>query len=137
MYYHGIKAEYLHVHYPIINPIRTEQRKSPTQLRDGLNLKRRFGFEPVHLLECSEDYPRGHCLRSCSTFGDTIFVFDTIELPILILSSHERGVSHLDLRKARYCYITSVDAARHVRAWLPNLPIKIDLLLERNTIEKT
>ena len=66
MYYHGINAEYLRFHYPIINPIRSEHRRTVSQCEDGLGLKKRFGFEPVHVLVSSDTYTKQECIRQCS-----------------------------------------------------------------------
>lgn len=127
MYYHGINAEYLQFHFPILYPKRSEQQRNSEQLLDAMHLIACFGFEPVHLLQCSESYTRQECIRECGKFGDTVFVFDKLPLPILYLSSHERGVIMLDLREAKYCYATNIISARIVHKLLPDLQIRINL----------
>lgn len=125
MYYHGINAEYLHFHFPIINPKRSEGQRANKQLLDAVHLVTRFGFEPVHLLQCSASYTRNDCIRDCSKFGDSVFVFDELPLPLLYLSSHERGVITLDLRDALYCYVTNMASVSIVHKFLPDLQIRI------------
>ncbi|OEF98268.1 hypothetical protein [Desulfuribacillus alkaliarsenatis] len=134
MYFHGIKAEYLQFHFPIINPVHSEHRRSSMQLTDGQKLKERFGFEPVHLLQSSDALSKRSCIKQCSRFGDTVFVFENISLPILYLSKHERGVAVLDLRDAIYCYTTKMMNANLIKKYLPNLPIRIDSIQKNNTI---
>lgn len=134
MYYHGIDAEHLQFHYPIINPRRSETNKTQNQLIDGNKLKMRFGFEPVHLLTCTESLTMKDCLQTCSRFGDTVLVFKNIDLPMLYLSRNERGVLLLDMREAEYCYVMNLRSATIISSLLPNLPIRIDSSLEKTTI---
>ncbi|MFD2369971.1 hypothetical protein ACFSO0_08335 [Brevibacillus sp. GCM10020057] len=98
MFYHGIKWEYVWKEYPLLSPRRTVRSKRQEQLLDRLHLLQQFGLEPIHLLEADETYPPERCIRECMAFGDTVFAFERLELPMWQLSSHEVGVEVLDLR---------------------------------------
>lgn len=106
MFYHGIKWEYVWRQYPILSPRRSVGEKKKEQRQDRLHLLQQFGVEPIHLLEAGDDYPADRCLRECSVFGDTVFEFDRLRLPVWQLSPHEIGVEVLDLRTCTRIYVT-------------------------------
>lgn len=104
MYFHGIRFEYLSKQYPILSPRLTVHRKNKTQLNDRRHLLEQFGIEPVHLLQSGPDYTIVQCVQSCFEFGDTVFAFDQLPLPIWRLSHHEVGVRSLDLRDSVWIF---------------------------------
>lgn len=104
MFYHGIHWEYVKREYPLLSPRRTVSRKRTDQVLDRLHLVQQFGLEPIHLLESDADYPPERCIQECLSFGDTVFAFAQLPLPIWQLSSHEVGVEVLDLRTCSQIY---------------------------------
>jgi hypothetical protein len=109
MFYHGINWEYVRKEYPILSPRRGVSRKRGDQLKDRQHLLEKFGLEPVHLLEASEQYPPRRCIRECLAFGDTVFAFPELPEPLWQLSRHEVGVEVLDLRNCCRIYTTRAD----------------------------
>ncbi|WNC16587.1 hypothetical protein [Brevibacillus brevis] len=87
---------------------------------DRLHLLQQFGLEPVHLLEDDESYPPERCIRECLAFGDTVFAFERLCLPMWQLSSHEVGVEVLDLRACAYIFTTRHEAK--VEDLFPGIP---------------
>lgn len=120
MFYHGIKWEYVWREYPLISPRRTVKSKKQEQLLDRLHLMQQFGLEPIHLLESDETYPPSCCIQECLAFGDTVFAFERLRLPMWQLSSHEVGVEVLDLRTCVYIF-TSIHEAK-VEVLFPGVP---------------
>lgn len=103
MFFHGIDYEYAIKQYPILSPRMTvANKKTEEQLADRRHLIEQFGFEPVHLLESERNYSILSCILSCLSFGDTVFAFRNIPLPIWQLSVHEVAVPCLDLRQCRW-----------------------------------
>lgn len=96
---------------------------------DRLHLLQQFGLEPVHLLESDESYPDERCIRECLAFGDTVFAFEQLSLPMWQLSRHEVGVEVLDLRTCSAIYTKRNDTKvedwfRKIRRTSDLLPIK-------------
>lgn len=127
MFYHGIMWEYVTREYPVLSPRRTARRKrGAEQLRDRLHLIEQFGLEPVHLLEADEHYDAVRCIQECLAFGDTVFAFDRVELPIWQLSKHEIGVEILDLRTCTAIY--TIRRETKVEDYFPSTPCFRDLM---------
>jgi len=120
MFFHGINWEYVKREYPLLSPRRTVSQKVPEQLLDRIHLIQQFGIEPIHLLEAEERYPEERCIQECYVFGDTVFAFERLPLPMWQLSSHEVGVEVLDLRTCSriYTYRSVVE----VEEWFPGIP---------------
>ncbi|CAI8981564.1 transposase [Brevibacillus sp. IT-7CA2] len=127
MFYHGIMWEYVTREYPVLSPRRTARRKrGAEQLRDRIHLIEQFGLEPVHLLEADEQYDAVRCIQECLAFGDTVFAFDRVQVPMWQLSKHEIGVEILDLRTC-----TAIYTFRHetkVEDYFPSTPCFRDLM---------
>ncbi|MGG1661809.1 hypothetical protein [Brevibacillus sp. NRS-1366] len=124
MFYHGIKWEYVMREYPLLSPRRTVSKHRKEQALDRKHLLAQFGLEPVHLLEADKTYPHEHCIRECLEFGDTVFAFDRLDIPMWQLSSHEVGVEVLDLRSCMAIYTTRNDIK--VEAFFPGIPCERD-----------
>ncbi|QRG70510.1 hypothetical protein [Brevibacillus choshinensis] len=120
MFYHGIKWEYVCREFPLLSPRRTVKNKKQEQLLDRLHLLQQFGLEPIHLLESDESYPPSRCIQECLAFGDTVFAFDRLSLPMWQLSSHEVGVEVLDLRTSVYIFTIAPEAK--VEVLFPGIP---------------
>lgn len=99
MFFHGIPAQFVPGDL-YLSPRRTILNKGREQLQDRRGLIRRFGFEPVHLFESSPDFPVRECVRNCLRYGDVIFLFRSLPLPLWQISHHEIGVQTLDLQQA-------------------------------------
>lgn len=110
MFYHGIKWEYVMREFPLLSPRRRTGKRGKEQRMDRLHLLQQFGLEPVHLLEADESYPDERCIRECLAFGDTVFAFERLSLPMWQLSRHEVGVEVLDLRTCSAIYTKRHDA---------------------------
>ncbi|MDR5002236.1 MULTISPECIES: hypothetical protein [Brevibacillus] len=110
MFYHGIKWEYVRKEYPLLSPRRIAGKNGKAQCMDRLHLLQQFGLEPVHLLEADESYPDERCIAECLAFGDTVFAFERLSLPMWQLSRHEVGVEVLDLRTCSAIYTKRHDA---------------------------
>ncbi|MGG1249750.1 hypothetical protein ABE205_18255 [Brevibacillus agri] len=129
MFYHGIKWEYVTREFPLLSPRRIAGKHGKEQCMDRLHLLQQFGLEPVHLLESDESYPDERCIRECLAFGDTVFAFEQLSLPMWQLSRHEVGVEVLDLRTCSAIYTKRNDAKvedwfRKIRRTSDLLPIK-------------
>ena len=125
MFYHGINWEYVKREYPLLSPRRTVGQKRRDQLLDRLHLVQQFGLEPIHLLESGDAYPAEQCIQACFAFGDTVFAFAELPLPIWQLSSHEVGVEVLDLRTCSQIY--TFESHTEIAALFPGKPcIRID-----------
>lgn len=120
MFFHGIKWEYVIREYPVLSPRRTVRGKRKEQLLDRLHLLQMFGVEPIHLLEADAGYPPERCIKECLAFGDTVFAFERLCLPIWQLSSHEVGVEVLDVRSSVLIYTTNHEAK--VERYFPGIP---------------
>ena len=120
MFYHGIKWEYVCREYPLLSPRRTVNRKKQEQLLDRLHLIQQFGLEPIHLLESDGTYPPSRCIQECLAFGDTVFAFERLSLPMWQLSRHEVGVEVLDLRTAVYIFTNRIETK--VEKLFPGIP---------------
>jgi len=120
MFFHGINWEYVIREYPVLSPRRTVSQKKQEQLLDRIHLIQQFGIEPIHLLEAADGYPEERCIQECLAFGDTVFAFQTLPLPMWQLSRHEVGIEVLDLRTC--CRIYSYRAVSHVEEWFPGIP---------------
>jgi len=107
MFYHGIKWENVCREYPLLTPRRAIRSKRQEQLLDRLHLLQQFGLEPIHLLEADETYPPERCIQECLAFGDTVFAFARLSLPMWQLSRHEIGVEVLDLRTCVSIFLQS------------------------------
>ncbi len=122
MFYHGINRRYLPEHYPLLSPRRTVSRKDQQQLSDRQHLLKRFGLEPIHLLEAGEGYGDEQCIKACLHFGDTVFAFSRLPDPLWQLSVHEVGIPVLDLRTCQKIYVVYRDV-EHVQSFFPGIPI--------------
>ncbi|MFP3389313.1 hypothetical protein [Brevibacillus sp. SIMBA_040] len=120
MFYHGIKWEYVMKEYPLLSPRRTVSKHRRDQALDRKHLLQQFGLEPVHLLEADESYPHERCIMECFEFGDTVFAFERLELPVWQLSHHEVGVEVLDLRSCKTIYTIRYEAK--VESFFPGIP---------------
>jgi hypothetical protein len=98
-------------------------RKSPDKREDARRLIERIGFEPVHLLRSSPEYPIRRCLGECLQYGDTVFAFSAVPFPRVQLSSHEWGVRRLSLRAADWAVTTDRRVIRWMREHVPSLPV--------------
>lgn len=123
MFYHGIHREYVYQQFPILSPRRCISHKDERQLSDRRHLIRKFGLEPIHLLESSENYPDDDCIQACFSFGDTVFGFPALEDPLWQLSTHEIGVTVLDLRASTIVYTSKPDTVR-LKMLLPGVSIR-------------
>ncbi|WP_232695678.1 hypothetical protein [Brevibacillus daliensis] len=125
MFYHGIPAKYIREHYPILSARKSAMEKTGDSLADRLHLLQQFGVEPVHLLEERGDYDQERCLIECRQFGDVVFAFSYLPLPVWQLSKHEVGVSILDLRKA-VAIFTPIEHKEMLFDMFPNKNIFVD-----------
>ncbi|TPG85692.1 hypothetical protein EEL32_14755 [Brevibacillus laterosporus] len=123
MFYHGIHDKYVVSHYPILSPRRTAPYKHGKDLSDRMHLIEQFGIEPIHLLEESCDYSQDICLRECRRFGNVVFSFQTLPIPLWQLSKHEIAVPILDLRETVAIYAT--EEHETIRRLFPSIPYLI------------
>jgi hypothetical protein len=131
MFFHGIPFPYLCLQYPVLSARQSAGKKTKEQLADRKHLIERIGLEPVHLLEYQrDDYKLQDCLKACFEFGDVVFAFRDVPLPIWQLSRHEIGVPALSLYRARWIFITRPDYYEELRRMFPGIPILV--LKERN-----
>lgn len=126
MFYHGIMWEYVVREYPVLSPRKVVKKHGTKQLLDGIHLFQQFGLEPVHLLEDDEHYPAKRCIQECLAFGDTVFAFERVHMPMWQLSKHEIGVEVLDLRTCQAIYTIRHDTK--VEDYFPGIPCFRDLL---------
>lgn len=113
MFYHGINREYIYRQFPILSPRRSVSQKDKEQRLDRWHLIEKFGIEPIHLLESSEDYSKERCIQECLEFGDTVLEFSRMPDPIWQLSRHEVGTIVIDVREASTVYVDEQDARLH------------------------
>ncbi|MDR6226479.1 hypothetical protein [Desmospora profundinema] len=125
MFFHGIPLVHLVKQAPVLSPAAKSKRQSPSRQADANRLKNLLGFEPVHLLRSSKDYPRSRCIRECFRYGDTVWAFHDLTYPRIQLSRHEWGVQQLDLREACWVLTARTDALSwfyfiglHVPVWV-------------------
>ncbi len=126
MFFHGIDCQFVIKQYPVLSPRCHTYDKTGVQQADRQHLIRRFGFEPVHLLESNPvDYPAGECIRQCLRFGDTVFSFTRLLLPMWQLSRHEVGVPVLDLTSCHAIYTIDRRNIDILRELFPRTPLAI------------
>ncbi|MFE4199072.1 hypothetical protein [Aneurinibacillus aneurinilyticus] len=124
MFFHGIPLPYLRLQYPVLSPRQSAGKKSREQLNDRTHLIERFGLEPVHLLEYRRnDYTLQDCLEACFRFGDVVFAFRHVPLPIWQLSRHEIGVPALSLNRTRWIFTMRTEYRTELQAMFPAVPI--------------
>lgn len=123
MFFHGIPFIYLVRQYPVLDPAAFFRRKSPTKRADARRFIRTIGFEPVHLLRSSSDYPIRRCLDECFRYGDIVFAFESVPYPRIQLSQHEWGVPSLDLRQAAWICVDGEGHRPWFRSRFPHLPV--------------
>ncbi|MBO8164506.1 MAG: hypothetical protein H0Z34_12400 [Brevibacillus sp.] len=109
MFYHGINREYVYKYFPVLSARRSVSQKNDTQLADRRHLLELIGLEPIHLLEADADFPPQRCIKECLAYGDTVFAFQTLDLPFWQLSRREIGIPVLDLRRAAAVYTRCAD----------------------------
>lgn len=126
MFFHGIDCQFVVKQYPVLSPRCHTYDRTRVQQADRRHLIRRFGFEPVHLLESNPvDYPAGECIRECLRFGDTVFSFSELPLPIWQLSRHEVGVQMLDLTSCHLIYTVDRRNITTLRKLFRHTPLAI------------
>ena len=123
MFCHGIDLKYLLVQYPILSPRLTIMRQNKIQHLDRKHLIEQFGFEPVHFLETSSSFTLNQCIQSCLEFGEVIFVFQQLPLPMLQLSPHEVGIPTIDTRTADYIFLKDSHLVFKLKRLYPRIPI--------------
>jgi hypothetical protein len=129
MFFHGIPFPYLRLQYPVLSPRQSAGHRTEEQLADRRHLIEQFGLEPVHLLEYRRRvYTLQDCLEACFSFGDVVFAFRELPLPMWQLSRHEVGVPALSLRRARWIFILQAVQYVELRQLFPGIPI---FILER------
>lgn len=122
MFFHGIPFVHLVKQYPVLQAI-DGPRKPPDKREDARRLIEHIGFEPVHLLRSSPQYPLRQCMRECLRYGDTVFAYTTVPFPRVQLSANEWGVRRLSLRAADWAVTTDRRAVRWIWEHLPSLPV--------------
>jgi hypothetical protein len=115
LFFHGIDYSLAMRQYPVLSPRLSLKQKSSTQMKDRVHLLEQFGLEPVHMLQNSKGYSMLSCTQACLNFGDTVFVFQTIPLPLWQLSSHEIGAASLDLRTVRWIVSSNIKSYQKLR----------------------
>lgn len=124
MFFHGIPLPYLRLQYPVLSPRQSAGKKTREQLDDREHLIERFGLEPVHLLEYRRnDYTLQDCLKACFRFGDVVFAFRHVPLPIWQLSRHEIGVPALALNRTRWIFTMHAEYNAELQTMFPAVPI--------------
>lgn len=124
MFFHGIPLPYLRLQYPVLSPRQSAGKKTREQLDDREHLIERFGLEPVHLLEYRRnDYTLQDCLEACFRFGDVVFAFRHVPLPIWQLSRHEIGVPALALNRTRWIFTMHAEYHADLQTMFPAVPI--------------
>lgn len=123
MFLHGIPFIYLTQQSPLLDPAKQKGKKSKAQQTDAQKLIQLIGFEPVHLLRSSSNYPLRICIEECLRYGDTVFSFLDLPYPRVQLSPHEWGVKSLSLLDASWVLTTRPSARRWLRQRFPLLPI--------------
>lgn len=134
MFFHGIHYQHLLYQFPILSPRLTVTRQNEGQNKDRIHLIKKFGFEPVHFLESSRDYPVMRCIENCFSFGNVVFALDDLPLPMLQLSKHEVGVPVADVRKAKLIFVGEYPLLTSLVKLFPNTPIVY--LVNLHKIEK-
>lgn len=123
LFVHGIPFYYIPWHFPILQSIYPASSLSREQVSDAKHLIEQFGFEPVHFLRTSANYPLSICMEECFRFGDTLLLFNTLPFPRLQLSAHEWAVREADIRQV-YAVISRHPRARQwFQKHLPDLPL--------------
>ncbi|PTM58199.1 hypothetical protein [Desmospora activa] len=125
MFFHGIPLVHLVKQAPVLSPSEKQWRQSPSRQRDARQLEELLGFEPVHLLRSSANYPRYRCIQECLQYGDTVWVFHDVGYPRVQLSEHEWGVQKLDMRQACGVFTVRADAPPWIRAFCPEVLVSL------------
>jgi hypothetical protein len=126
MFFHGIPLTYLYIQYPVLSSRQSTGHRTKEQSEDRKHLIERFGLEPVHLLEYRRhDYGLQDCLKACFGFGDVVFAFRSVPLPMWQISRHEIGVPALSLHRVRWIFVLRSDYQKELQALFPTVPIFI------------
>lgn len=123
MFFHGIPFNYLVRQYPVLEPASFFRRKSPVKRADARRFIQSIGFEPVHFLRSSSNYPIRRCLDECFRYGEIVFAFASLPYPRIQLSEHEWGVPSIDLRRAAWICVDGEDHLHWFRSRFPHLPV--------------
>lgn len=123
MFFHGIDYEYMLYQYPILSPRLSIMRQNKNQRLDRKHLLKKFGFEPVHFLESSKEFTIEQCLSSCFSFGNVVFAYDELGLPILQLSVNEVGVPVANLKKATLIFVQDKKLIKPLIKLFPSIPV--------------
>ncbi|MFD1395359.1 hypothetical protein ACFQ49_07585 [Kroppenstedtia eburnea] len=123
MFLHGIPFVHLVSQYPELSPGGRKRRKSPAQKTDARRLVRHLGYEPVHLLRSSREYPLTRCIEECLGYGDTILAFPGIPYPRVQLSRREWGVRRLNIFDVAWILTTRENAREWFHHRLPGIPV--------------
>lgn len=124
MFYHGINREYMYQQFPVLSPRRSVSQKNREQRLDRNHLIEKFGIEPIHLLESSNEYSSARCIRECLSFGDMVLEYTRLPDPLWQLSKHEVGTTVLDVREAEAVYVKTKDQA--LRQFLASYQINVN-----------
>ncbi|WCK53699.1 hypothetical protein PP175_20565 [Aneurinibacillus sp. Ricciae_BoGa-3] len=123
MFFHGIDYHYLARQYPVLSS-RYSEGKTEEQAADRRHLLKKFGIEPVHLLEYNRrEFTLNDCLKSCFNFGNVVFAFRRLPLPFWQLSTNEVGVAALRMDSARWIFIKDDTLLRDLKSKFPIIPI--------------
>jgi hypothetical protein len=114
MFFHGMDMKFVPKQFPCLFPDAHVSTKNETQLQDRAHLIERFGFEPVHLLESTKEFPASKCLQECFTFGEIVFAFRHLKGPIWQISNHEIAVPFLDIRICKYIFVKTEELRIHL-----------------------
>lgn len=123
LFFHGIKYEHLLEQYPILNPLHPKTEDTTIQKSDREGLIELYGFEPIHLLKVSKNFPIKNCIKSCFVFGDVILIYHFLPKHILRLSENERGVSTIDVRNANKIIVYKKELIPKLKEFIKNKPI--------------
>jgi hypothetical protein len=123
MFFHGIDYQYLAQQYPVLSS-RYSEGKTEEQASDRRHLLKKFGVEPVHLLEYSRrEFTLSDCLEACFTFGNVVFAFRSLPLPFWQLSRNEVGVAALRMDRARWIFIKDDTISEDLKDKFPSVPL--------------
>ncbi|MBP1930364.1 hypothetical protein [Ammoniphilus resinae] len=123
VFFHGIDLNYLLKQYPILYPDRNLSTKRQEQLNDRNHLIQKFGFEPIHLLESSDQYSMIRCLKECIQFGELVFAFKRLHSPIWQISLHEIAVPVLDVRNCHFIFFQKKELKKEIVKRFPDKPL--------------
>lgn len=125
MFVHGVPFIHLVNHGSVLSSAGKKRRKTPTQKADADRLVNRLGFEPIHLLRSSKDYPLPLCIQQCLRYGDTILAFPGVPYPRVQLSRQEWGVPFLEISRVAWVLTTRPMAAEWLHRRLPGIPLML------------